>query len=167
MRVCEIIPIKYSLASVYQTQFFKPISLKNTYYSDVVYSKRIYKQIAHVYPNGKSKWIASTAFNPGLWGAAGGMIMDSDDLITWLHALFTPGIILSQKSLREMQQTNSIGYAPPKPMSARFGLGVYSWQIKSLGTIWWYTGIIGGYTSTFVWIPSKQQIISTSGLLAC
>ena len=150
---------KKSLETVYQERFFSPLKLKKTYYSNALYPYSIVKNMAHAYENGHNRLVVNTQFNAGLWGAAGGMIMNSQDLLNWVQALFTPGKILSEQSLAEMKKTNSIGYAPPKPPNSRFGLGVYSLTVNKLGEIWWYTGIIAGYTSAFVWIPEMHTII--------
>ena len=150
---------KKSLATVYQERFFAPLHLKNSHYSNAFYPNAVVKKMAHVYSNGHNRLITNTRFNAGLWGAAGGMVMNSQDLLVWVQSLFTPGKILSIHSLAEMKNTTPIGYASLKPPNSRFGLGIYSLAANKLGEIWWYTGIIAGYTSAVVWIPELHTII--------
>lgn len=63
--------------------------------------------------------------------------MNSHDLLTWAHALFTPGIILaSKKSIHELQKTAPDKYSKaPLPIGNHFGLGVISLDVPELGII--------------------------------
>ena len=147
------------LTQVYQQRFFSPLGLKHTFYSNTFYSESVEKQMAHTYPNGKGTENAKTNFNAGFFGPAGGMVMSSQDLLTWVNDLFTPGKVLKQVSIDEFEATIAIPPSPPKPAGAGYGLGVYNLNLASLGTIWWYTGVIDGYTSVFVLIPAEHKLI--------
>lgn len=144
-----------SLALEFQQRFFKPLHLSNTHYSINSYPMSIYKQQIHAYLDNKDV----TRENPAYYGPAGGMLMSIQDLLIWTEALFTPGKILSRHSLDELMQTHAVPSSPPKPNNSRYGLGIYSLNIPGLGIIWWYTGVINGYSSTFMWIPNKQTIL--------
>ena len=100
-----------------------------------------------------------TPFNASHYGPAGAMLMNSFDLLTWAHALLTPHVILSAASIQEMETTIAVPSTPPKPEGCRYGLGLYSLNIPKLGMIWYYAGVIRGYTSCFIYIPSQQRII--------
>ncbi|MFZ4116408.1 MAG: serine hydrolase domain-containing protein [Chthoniobacterales bacterium] len=123
--------------------------------SDSFYSKDVMAQIAHAYAGKRD----ITTFNASHYGPAGSMLSDSTDLLTWTQALLTPGIILSAESIREMEMTIAVPSTPPKPEGCRYGLGIYSLDVLHLGTIWYYAGVIRGYTSCFIFIPSQQKII--------
>ena len=94
--------------------------------------------------------------NPAYYGPGGSMMMTSIDLVRWTDALFTPGKILTQNSLVEMMTTVNTPIVAPKPNGSRYGLGIYSLTIPDMGIVWWYTGVIRGYSSIMMWIPSKH-----------
>ncbi len=143
------------LNEVLTTRFFNPLHLTHTFYSDSFYSKNMISQMAHAY-GGKQD---ITAFNASHYGPAGAMLMNSGDLLTWTHALLTPDIILSGANLQEMETTIAVPSTPPKPEGCRYGLGIYSLKLPKIGLIWYYAGVIRGYTSCFIYIPSQQRII--------
>jgi hypothetical protein len=58
-----------------------------------------------------------------------------------------------------METTVALPSTPPKPEGCRYGLGIYSLNMPHLGTIWYYAGVIRGYTSCFIYIPSQQKIV--------
>lgn len=145
----------HSLESFFKEHFFNPLHLNHTFYSDGFYSYGVTKEMARAY-DGRHE---ITPFNFSVYGAAGAMLMNAPDLRTWTAALFTPGVILKKSSIDEMTQTIRIPSSPPKPLGARYGLGVYSLDVPEVGTIWYYAGIVDGYTSCFVWVPSQHKII--------
>jgi D-alanyl-D-alanine carboxypeptidase len=144
-----------SLAKMYQQRFFSPLHMHHTFYSDHYYPTSVEQQMAHAYNYDQD----ITHFNAGLPGSAGSMVMDNQDLLAWINALFVSGNVLSQDSLKQLTTTITIPPTPPKPPNAHYGLGVYSMMIPHMGKVWWYTGVINGYTSIFVWIPLKNRII--------
>lgn len=144
-----------SVNEVFINRFFEPLHLTHTFYSDSFYPNNIVVQMAHAY-GGKHD---VTAFNASHYGSAGSMLMDSIDLLTWSQALLTPNIILSGASIQEMETMIAVPSTPPKPEGCRYGLGIYSLNVPKVGTIWYYAGVIRGYTSCFIYIPSQQRII--------
>ena len=146
---------KHSLVYEFQQRFFNPLHLTNTYYSMNTYPTSVYKQQAHAYLNDKDV----TKENPSYYGPAGCMLMNARDLLIWTQALLTPGKILSKASLAELIKTQAVPSSPPKPDGSRYGLGIYSLNITGYGLVWWYTGVIDGYSSIFMWIPSKQIVV--------
>lgn len=147
---------KQNLSHEFQKRFFKPLHLSNTYYSIDAYPTSIYRQQAHAYLNNADV----TKENPSYYGSAGCMLMNTKDLLIWTQALFTPGKVLSQQSLNELMKTHAVPPSPPKPNGSRYGLGIYSLDIPGYGLVWWYTGVINGYSSVFMWIPKKQIIVA-------
>lgn len=143
------------LADDFKQSFFIPLNLKNSYYSESVYSKKINALRISGYLNNKDV----TDENPAYYGPAGSMLMSSKDIIIWVKALFTPGKVLSEASLTEMKKTIKMPPSPPKPKAA-YGLGVYSLVLPKEGLVWWYTGVVNGYSSVFIYIPKKQIIIA-------
>lgn len=146
---------KHSLAYEFQQRFFKPLDLHNTYYSMDSYPRIIHTQRVHGYLDNKDV----TNENSSYYGPAGGMIMNTKDLLTWAQDLFTSGKVLSKNSLSKLMKTQVVPASPPKPEDSRYGLGIYSLNIKGYGIVWWYTGVINGYSSIFMWIPGKKIII--------
>ncbi|HYF98368.1 MAG TPA: serine hydrolase domain-containing protein, partial [Coxiellaceae bacterium] len=144
-----------TLSKVFSELFFVPLGLKHSFYSDTFYSQAILAQMAHAYVGAKDV----TNFNASYYGAAGAMVMNSQDIMIWAHALLTPGVILTQENIAELQDTMLIPYNPPKPKNARFGLGIYALDIPGKGRIWYYAGVISGYSSVFVWEPSQKKMI--------
>lgn len=146
---------KKSLNDVFTQRFFHPLHLSHTFYSDTFYPESVIKKMAHAYSGKKD----ITAFNASFYGAAGAMVMNESDLRVWTKALLTPGIILKSASIEEMKKTIVPPPSPPKPRGFRYGLGVYSLDVPNIGTIWYYSGVLNGYTSCFVDIPSQHKII--------
>ena len=146
---------KQSLETVLTQRFFQPLHLNHTFYTDSFYPKSVIQEMAHAYDDERD----ITNWNFRLYGAAGAMVMNAGDLRTWTAALLTPNVILKKASIQELQTTLPIPPSPPKPLGARFGLGIYSLNTKEEGTIWYYAGIVIGYTSCFISIPSQHKII--------
>lgn len=147
-----------SLDHVYQRRFFQPLGLHHTYYSDYFYSKFVIQQMALALPNGVGTKNARTKFNAGFFGPAGGMVMSSQDLLLWIEDLFTEGKVLNAVSLAQLKTTLEFPYAAPRPKNAAYGLGIYSIP-QNHDFIWWYTGVIDGYTSFFAWMPQQHSLI--------
>lgn len=138
-----------------EQRFFKTLHLKNTYYSSNTMPTSVLDKKAHAYLGAKDV----TNQNPAYTGPAGGMVMNAKDLSTWIQALFTPGRILTEKSLKELMTTQIVPTTPPKPEGSSYGLGLYSLKIPGYGLVWWYTGVVDGYSSVFLFIPERKIII--------
>lgn len=143
------------LEDVYQTRFWAPLHLTQVAYTDTTYSSSVLDKMAHAYANGQDV----TNLSPGLWGAAGNMVMSNVDLIAWVQALFTPGLVLYGNGPSEFAKTVAVPDEDPRPKKSRYGLGVFYTDMPDFGPVWWYTGVIKGYTSTFVFIPLTHKII--------
>jgi len=147
---------KEPVGDFFKKHFFEPLGLKNTYFSDSFYPESVLYQMAHGYFRNKDY----TNFNASFSGAAGSMVMNSHDILTWARALLAPGKVLQPSSLKEMQTTIPTQPTPPWPEAAEFGLGILSYDIPKLGRTWYYTGVIQGYTSIFLHIPIQNITIA-------
>lgn len=145
----------HKLADELKQRFFRPLHLKNTYYFDHAYPEEVIAKKVHPYLDGKDVNLE----NPSYYGPAGSMLMNATDLIHWTEFLFFPGKVLSEDSLKQVMTTIKIPDNPPKPKGSSFGLGIYSLTIPNIGKIWWYTGIINGYSSIMMWLPTKNIFI--------
>ena len=147
---------RHSLADDLQHAFFKPLQLRYTFYSASTYSAQVNALRVHGYLNDRDV----TDENPAYDGAAGSMVMNSLDLLTWTRALFTPGAVLSAQSLQQLMTTVRIPYEKPRPIGSAYGLGVFSLTLPHEGLVWWYAGVINGYSSIFMIIPAKHIILA-------
>jgi len=147
-----------SLEKNYQERFFKPLDLNHSFYSESFYPKDVLAQMAHGYANHHD----ITDFNAGLPGAAGSMLMSTGDLLNWTEDLLTPGKVLNPKSLNEFLTTVAVPNMSPRPEGSQYGLGIFwtKFKDKNVGASWWYTGVITGYTSIFMFIPAEHKIIT-------
>lgn len=139
-----------------EERFIKPLKLANTFYSDSYYSEPILNKMTHGYYRNQDV----TNFNASLPGTAGSMVMNSHDILTWATALLTPNVVLSEISLKELKTTVLMPEDPVIIPGTRFGLGIYSFETAAYGTVWYYTGVINGYTSSFLYIPSRGRMIA-------
>ncbi|MDF2691211.1 MAG: putative D-stereospecific peptide hydrolase [Gammaproteobacteria bacterium] len=146
----------HSLAYELKHRLFMPLHLTHTYYSDTNYSPSIMAQMAHGY----DKSIDETFITPSSNGPAGAMFMNVTDLLAWTQALFTPGKVLNESSIKDFMSTVPVPNQNPRPLNSGYGLGVFSSNINGLGAIWWYSGVIQGYSSVYYWIPNRKIAIA-------
>ncbi len=146
----------HTLAEEFNQRFFKPLHLNHSYYSASNYSTKVQNQKAHPYFNNQDM----NDVNPSYYGPAGSMLMNTTDLVIWTQALFTPGKILSQASINQLMTTVPVPRTPPRPAGSRYGLGIFSLEIPGYGLTWWYTGVVDGYSSLFMWIPGRKIILT-------
>lgn len=144
------------LADAFNANFLKPLNLQNTYFISGSYHKKYGQQMARGYQDS----INVTNYNMSTFGAAGAMVSTSQNIATWVNALFT-GTVIPQAQLQEFMTTISFN-APPKPAGSRYGLGVYYLSSKEFGDIWWYSGVTNGYISLFMYLPKNQTIITAT-----
>jgi D-alanyl-D-alanine carboxypeptidase len=144
---------KQPLAQYFENVFFKPLGLDHTFYSEISYPEEIIKKIAHGSYNGKSM----TMLSPQNYGAAGGgMLMSTSDLQKWITALLIDKSVLSSRQIIEMLNGVKTIDMPLYPENTEFGLGLFISTKGEPDEMIWYTGVIPGYSSTFVWMPHKE-----------
>ncbi len=146
---------KSKIDNLYEKYFVRPLKLRNSFYSNKFYPESVIKKMANAYKND----IDITNFNGGAYGVAGAMVMNSDDIATWVKSLLIYKSVINNKSLEKFKEVISIPTTPPKPSNSKYGLGIYSLEIPNIGNIWWYTGVIDGYTSVFVYAPKINKLI--------
>jgi D-alanyl-D-alanine carboxypeptidase len=144
-----------SLAKVLQSQFFTPLELNHTYYSESYYPADVMKHIAHGYYKGTD--MSNEITNSG--SAAGGMLMSTTDLASWINHLLIKQDVLPAKQLNEMLTTVPITYTNIRPDDSRYGLGIFTAYNAEHQFMIWYTGVVSGYSSAFIWIPSSKTLI--------
>jgi len=152
-----------SLSYTFESQFFNPLHLINTYYSESKYSPKILNRMAHGYDDNQD--IATTILANNLSDigpASGAMVMSTRDIESWVNHLFIKKDILPEKQLNEM-----LDGVPTPPNSkidlpnSEYGLGIGIATSKKTGKIISYAGTFPGYGSTFVWIPAHNLLIVT------
>jgi D-alanyl-D-alanine carboxypeptidase len=148
------------LAKIFESEFFKPLALKNSYYSDDKYSPEILKRTAHGYDNNQDMTATILVKNVSNIGPpGGGMLMSTTDLEKWIGHLLIKKDIIPAKQLKEMLKGVAI---PDNKLSlphSTFGLGLGIARSPKLGEIISYAGTFPGYGSTFVWLPEKNILI--------
>ena len=145
-----------SLEDVLVAKFFKPLHLNHTYFSEMAYPQAVMKQMAHGYYNSVDM---STTRLSNFGAAGGGMLMSTEDLKNWINHLFVKQDILPKKQWAEMLMTVPTDDTPDRPADSRYGLGVFTAPDANQHQMIWYTGVVSGYSSTFIWIPDTKQLV--------
>ncbi len=147
---------KQKTQTVLQNLFFKPLHLKNTYFSETQYPTSVLKHKVQGYHNN----INVTNIAASGYGAAGGMLMSSSDIYEWIDYLLIKKTVLSDKSLNAMiDKIVMIPNSGIRPNNTGYGLGILVTNNKQLGKIIWYTGVTLGYSSAFIYMPSRDLTI--------
>ncbi len=145
---------KQSVAQNIENRFLIPLGLKNTHYVEAVFTDDVLNKLAF-YDTEKNFY-----FNPSFFAYTGSIFISNHDFIKWVHAYVTPGIILNEKTIREMQDTLSFPLnLASQPPEAKYGLCIYSLKTKTSGKIYYYRGGIIGYGTAFVWVPDQEKVI--------
>jgi D-alanyl-D-alanine carboxypeptidase len=143
------------LAWVIQRNLIQPLKLMHTYYISTTIPPALMPLMAHGYQEDKD--VTGNDFS--VLGASGSIISNTLDMTTWIRALFTK--LLPKKQLTDL--TTVYHYTEPsQPPGSAYGLGIFSLEVPQYGTIWWYTGLIEGYSSLLVWIPSQEIAIAVT-----
>lgn len=144
--------------------------LKNTFYEPYFYPSVVTHRLVSGYyvntdPPVTPKLIGTdtSGYSLGWAQAAGGMVSTTQDLATWVRALFEGNVLqpkqkdelmslVSVKTGQSIQQTST---ADP----AAFGLGVFQITDPNLGRFWGYQGSTIGYRATYAYFPETGLII--------
>ncbi len=148
-----------SLEKVLQENFFSPLHLQYTFYSQTSYSKEIIAQMAHGYYND----IDTTLVKPSNYSAGGAMLMNAQDIKTWVDHLYVQQDVLPEVQLNEMLTGTPLSVNVTRkfyPPESTYALGVIVTHDKAFGKMIWYVGVIYGYSSVFIYIPDKKIIIA-------
>jgi D-alanyl-D-alanine carboxypeptidase len=137
-----------------KNHLIKPNNLANTYYITGTLPQKLKNNIAHGYEGNHD-----VTYNFFDGAPAGGMTSSAKDIALWTKALFTN--TLPKNQLAELETTfhyhNSF-----EPKGSAYGLGIFTLETKRFGKIWWYTGVVNGYSALMIWIPTKHIAISAA-----
>jgi D-alanyl-D-alanine carboxypeptidase len=144
-----------SLENILKTYCSK-YQLKNTYYSQTKYAKDIIdKKI-----NGYFNHLNMSYILPSNFGATAGILMDIDDLLTFVNLLLVKKTMLSEQSLLLMCNGILIpNNHNARPLNTTYGLGIFISEDPEYGKIFWNVGLTFGYSCLFLFIPHANIII--------
>lgn len=146
------------------------IYLPNTYYASGLYTPELISRMAHGYSTDGEDTVTESSS----WAnSAGGIISNTQDLITWWKNLFT-GNILPKPQLDEMMTlvcSRGMSYGHPGGALPRlednevghgYGLGIIQTSTGSerTGTVWWHNGTTKGYEAITMWFPKHNMFMS-------
>jgi D-alanyl-D-alanine carboxypeptidase len=159
----------------------KPLHLKNTFYEDGPYPRRVLKrEPVGIYANTdctlyQPKPCSQTAWgnlvgsdvsymNLSWAGPAGGMVSNPRDLTSWVRDLFS-GRVIPAKQLQEMTTIVSTKTAQTIPDvtpddPSGFGLDLGRYYQPDLGRFWSYQGMTLGSRALFAYWPEYDVVIT-------
>ncbi len=164
----------HSVETEINNRILHPTHLKNTYYLSRSYPDFIRKKMAHgyAYTGDFSPPVQPgtdmTFVNMSVANAAGAMVSNTNDIIDWVHDIFT-GKILQPAQRNEMQSvvcSATDGSCKPGEslrLNSRFvgfGLGLVYLYHPKLGPIWFYIGSTAGYYAAFLWVPQQDLTLA-------
>jgi len=93
---------------------------------------------------------------------AGAIVSTPGDINHYIHALYTPGVLLSKKQLNEFTTLNGYTFTPPQSdYKIGYGLGVFGFYSKKLNSmLYWYQGEMLGYQFVYLYNPKTQQYLT-------
>lgn len=151
---------KKDLHQTLQDTFFDPLNIHHTFYQEDNYPQPLFSQMAMGYYNDA---IIKPSLPHNLGAAAGGIVMSSSDLSTFIDHLFIKKDILPNRQLDEMLTGVQVPAGKIKPANSRYGLGlgITAKDNKALPNkvFIWYTGVTPYHTAIYLWVPSTQTII--------
>jgi D-alanyl-D-alanine carboxypeptidase len=136
-------------------QFAAPLGLRHTRYAEA--APLVAGRASGYTTDGRTRETRNVAFiNPTGPDAAGALVSTARDLAAWMRAL-SQGRAISRDSLRQM-----VTPAPHAASPARYGLGVYVWQVRG-ETMIGHTGQIPGFASIAAYLPAHDVTIVALG----
>jgi D-alanyl-D-alanine carboxypeptidase len=132
----------------------KHYQLKNTFYVPGVYPSHILARMAHGYD---ANFKDVTDFNMSVAGAAGAMVSTSEDVVTWVRALFN-GMVMPDLELKQMMDTIPTNSA--ESSTSNFGLGIFKVNTTDNGDNWTYVGGTYGYEASYMWLTKIDTVIA-------
>lgn len=134
-----------------QKRILSPAGLRHTYFG--LSGSQADKE-AQSYKYGNGRWVKEKQTDPTLHGGAGSIVSTAEDLVVFIHRLFT-GHLVSAASLNQM-----------KTMIDGYGMGMFPFdvaQIKGYG----HNGRIEEFYAAVHYYPERKMAISyiTNGIL--
>lgn len=148
-------------------KLINPLALKNTFYPVPEPSKEMLSRMAHgysfnIYDNPEILGRDVTNNNLSWAGAAGAIVANSEDVLSWVEALFSHNKVLSNAEKARMHQLISLKTGQPiqqvdEENPRGFGLGlVQGYDPKRGGLYWFYEGETLGYRALYLYVPCNK-----------
>lgn len=147
------------LAWALQKKLFQPLNLLHTFYISALIPPALMPLMAHGYKEVNNHYKDVTNNDFSVYGAAGSIVSNTEDMVKWIRALFTT--ILPAKQLQQLVTVYHYRL-PSQPPGSAYGLGIFSLETPQFGKIWWYTGLTEGYSSLLIWIPNQNIAIAAT-----
>lgn len=126
-------------------RIIRPLGLHDTTYPEAG-DRSLPDPLVHGYVGGRVPplflWLDATAFEPSLFGPAGGMISTQQDITRFYQALLA-GELTSPESLAEMRTTVPVEGAPDLAV----GLGLFAKTLPCGAVTWGHDGMVPGFAS--------------------
>lgn len=133
-------------------QLLEPLGLARTHYAGSRLPVR--GRVAGYSTGSPGSEVATASVNPGVSGAAGGLLSTADDLMRWLR-LLARGRILGAGGFAPMARPAALAAGAS---SDPYGFGIYIWQVRG-ETMIGHTGQIDGFASALVYLPAQDVTI--------
>ncbi len=161
-----------SLASEMRTRLFLPLHLMHTYYAAYHLSPAVRRALVHAYADMRDSDIPLgtdvSDYSISLYGAAAGVIANTDDTARWVDDLFTPGKVLNATQLHALTSLISKRTALPLAIPSAadpmgFGLGIddrldpFTHQL-----VYGYEGMTLGSRAFYLYFPAKHIILAVA-----
>ncbi|MDF1653912.1 MAG: serine hydrolase [Coxiellaceae bacterium] len=160
------------------TRIIKKLGLQHTYFvkdkladipgvnkKSIVHGYDFYRKGSNPYPFQKfGEDVTAYSLSPSNY--SGAIVSTPTDINSYIHALYTPGVLLNKKQLKQLTSlvstANGLPFDPKKqPDQIGFGLGIfgmYSSQQKQM--IYFYQGQTNGYQFMYLYSPKTQMYVS-------
>lgn len=154
------------------THFIVPLHLHHTYYVTGQANSSVLSHLipGYQYENHYSSWIPLgtnvSDFSLSYMGPAGGMVSNTRDVTKWIHALFTPDVVLNECQFNQLisltsektaKSVDQLSFNDPQG----YGLGIskqYEAPLKT--TFYIYQGETLGYRAIYAYVPDKKISIT-------
>ncbi len=160
---------KKSLALLLHDQIFIPLKLQHMFYPLPEYPAGVMKQKVrgyswNIYDNPELLGRDVTDTDLSWAGAAGAIVANSADVLTWVNYLFIEDKLLSGSEKKTMQTLISLSTGKPvaqtnKDTPKAFGLGISQGYSEQMGRYWFYEGKTLGYRAIYMCKPEEKLII--------
>jgi len=145
-----------SLEELYQTHIFDPLSMQSAKY--LTRSPEIGEIVDGYYWIDADHRVNTTYWNVSQGGAAGGLIMTAEDLLTYGKALAAGALFENDATLQAMLTFNPNGEGGLMP----YGLGLIDFSLIGATGYWGHEGQTAGFQS--LWLTNPELGITIVGL---
>ncbi|AIE74279.1 MULTISPECIES: serine hydrolase [unclassified Synechocystis] len=159
-----------SYAELIDEKILQPLQLDNTFYPipsypPVILARMVDGNNFNPYTNPELTGRSVDNGNLSWAGAAGGLVANTQDIISWVRALFVEDKLLSLEQKKQLTQIVSLSTGEPITGTTAeeprgFGLGVVQGYDQDWGHYWFYQGETLGHRSFYLYFPCNEVIIS-------